>query len=251
VIGGDSHTVVSEPVVVGRTVVTQAGSKLRWAGVTVVTKKGGETSIENRLVALDTIPPSPRFEEMVRRYNADPALLAPIGVTAGPFGAHGVDNLVVGTMRAAIGADVALYHAGGIRIDTLSGPVNTADLYRIEPFLSEVYTLRMTSGQIKGLIMNKFNDPNDKESHGPDLIPDGFRYTIEPDEAGEAVNVLFDRPERASYLVAIPDYVYKNYLFDRSEEGVETDIMITSILRDYITTHSPVVPDNAPRITIE
>ncbi len=251
VIGGDSHTVVSDPVLVGKTLVTQAGSKLRWAGVTTVTRKGGSTSIENRLVALDTIPPSPRFEEMVQRYKANPELLAPIGATAGGLGAHGVDNLVVSTMRAAVGADVGFYHAGGIRIDTLYGPVSTADLYRIEPFLSEVYTLHMTPGQIKGLVMNKFNDTNPKESHGPDLVPDGLRYTIETDEAGEAVNVVFDRPELASYLVAMPDYVYKNYVFDSSEEGVETDIMITDILRDYIKTHSPIVPDNAARITIE
>jgi 5'-nucleotidase len=251
IIGGDSHTVVEDAPLVGKTLVTQAGSGLKYAGGTTVTRRDGEISIENSLVELATLPPSPRFEEMVERYKANPELLAPIGAVAEPFGKHGVDNLVVSSMREAVGADVALYHEGGIRIDTLYGAVSTADMFRIEPFLSEVYTLHMTPGQIKGLIMSKFNNADDKESHGPDLVPDGFRYTIETDEAGEAVDVRFDAPERASYFVAIPDYVYKNYVFDRSEEGVETDILITDILREYVKENSPVLPDNEGRIAIE
>lgn len=252
IVGGDSHTVVSEPVLVGKTVVTQAGSKLKYAGITTVTRaRSGKTTIENRLVMLDTIAPAPRFEEMVRRYNENPELLSPIGATAEPLDEDGVNNLVVDAMRAATGADIALYHSGGIRIDTLFGAVSIADLHRIEPFLSEVYTLHMTPGQIKGMVMNKFNDPNPKESHAPDIVPAGIAYTITTDEAGEATDVVFDRPERQRYLVAMPDYLYKNYIFDRSEEAVETGRMVTSVLHDYISRHNPLKPDNTERIVIK
>ncbi len=99
--------------------------------------------------------------------------------------------------------------------------------------------------------MNKFNDTNPKESHAPDLVPSGFAYTIATDEAGEATDVVFDRPERQRYLVAMPDYLYKNYIFDRSEDAVETGRQVTAILHDYITANTPLVPDNSPRITIE
>jgi 5'-nucleotidase len=260
ILGGHSHTVVDEPVTVGKTLITQAGSRLRYAGITTIARKGrqwlgrhgwsGPVTITNRLVMLDTIPPAPRFETMVRGYLSDPHLLAPIGETAAPFGERGVENMVVDAMRAAVGADLAMYHAGGIRIDTLSGTISTADLYRIEPFQSEVYTLRMTPGQIKGMIINKFNDTNPNESHGPDLIPGGFAYTIVTDEAGEAANVVFDRAERASYLVALPDYVYKNYVFDRTGNAVETGLQVTSILATHLTSPIPLRPDNTPRITI-
>jgi 5'-nucleotidase len=265
ILGGHSHTVVDNPVTVDGTVITQAGSRLRYAGITTVTRAGGrgrrmgkhglwgrdKITIENHLVMLDTIAPDPRFEAMVRGYMSNPALLTPIGTAIAPFDERGVENLVVDAMLTAAGADVAMYHTGGIRIDTLAGTISTADLYRIDPFQSEVYTLHMTAGQIKGLIMNKFNDINPNESHGPDLIPGGFTYTIVTDEAGEAVDVVFDQPERASYLVALPDYVCKNYVFDNTGEMAETGLQVTDILQEYIAGGTPLEPDNSLRITVQ
>ncbi len=252
IVGGHSHTLIDKPLHVGGTLVTQTGGKLRYAGVTTVTKKRDKITIENRLVALDTIPPMPYFEGMVKRYNDNPELLAPIGETEAAFDKWGVRNLVTDAIRSRTKADVALYHAGGIRIDTLAGGVNTADLYRIEPFMSEIYTLHMTPGQIKGLILNKFNDTiNPREAHYPDIMPSGLGYTISTDEAGNAVDVIFDRPERASYLVAMPDYLYKSYRFDRTENAVETGLQVTSILHDHIASHIPLPPDNTPRVVIE
>ena len=248
IIGGHTHTVVDKPVHVGGTLITQTGSRLQYAGVTTVTRRGrGEPiEIDNRLVMLDSIAPSPRFEEMVRRYNSNPALLEPVGAAAAPLGRWGVKNLVTDAIRNALGTDIALYHSGGIRIDTLAGGINTADLYRIEPFLSEVYTLHMTPGQIKGLVLNRFG-----ESPGFDVMPSGLSYTIVTDESGRAVDVVFDRPERQRYFVAMPDYLYKNYIFDRSEEAVETGRQVTDILRRHIARNNPLAPDNTPRIVIK
>ena len=251
ILGGHSHTVISEPERIGSTLVTQAGSKLRYAGVTTVVKNKKGISIENRLVALDTIPPMQHFAGMVARYNVNGELLAPVGETAAPFDKSGVVNMMTDAVRAKTRADIALYHIGGVRTDTLNGGVSTADLFGLEPFMSEVYTLRMTPGQIKGLIISKFNDTvNSKESHGPDLFPSGFGYAIVTDESGEAADVKFDRPEKKSYLVAMPDYVYKNYKFDRTDEAVETGVLVTDILKEYIEANSPVKPDNARRIEI-
>ncbi len=254
IIGGHSHTEVIDPPVIGQTLVTQTGSKLKYAGITTITRKGGKRGkivIENRLVKLDTIAPSPRVAEMVKGYLSDSTLLSPIGSIGEPFDEAGVENLVVDVVRGSVKADIALYHKGGIRIDTLYGTVSTADLFSIEPFMSEIYTLHMTPGQVKGLIMNKFNDANPNESHAPDLVPSGFAYTITTDEAGEATDVVFDRPERSRYLVAMPDYVYKNYIFDRSEDAQETGIQVTDVLHSHITALSPLQPDATPRITIE
>lgn len=110
----------------------------------------------------------------------------------------------------------------------------------------------MTPGQIKGMIIAKFNDTiNPKESHGPDIMPSGFGYTVLTDAAGEAVDVAFDRPERASYLVALPDYLYKNYRFDRTADATETGAMVTSALHSHITGNTPLKPDGTPRVTIK
>lgn len=252
IIGGHSHTVISEPEVYGNALVTQAGSKLRYAGVTTVTKKGRNISIENRLVPLDPIPPMQYFAGIVQRYNANPALHAVIGEAASPFSKNGVANMMTDAIRAKTKSDLSLYHSGGIRVDTLAGGISVASLFSIEPFMSEVYTLEMTAGQIKGLIISKFNDTiNPKESHGPDLFPSGFTYTVITDEAGEAIDVRFGQAERKSYKVAMPDYIYKNYKFYRTDEAVETGYLVTTILREYIESNTPVTPDNTRRIEIK
>lgn len=252
IIGGHTHTVIDTPRVVGKTVITQAGSKLRYAGVTTLSKRGKKLTIENHLVALDTIAGSPRFQRIVDRINNNPALYAAIGETAGEFDKQGVNNLVTDAIRWRTKTDIALYHRGGIRVEGLPEHIGIADLYRIEPFMSEIYTLRMTPGQIKGLIIAKFNDTgNPKESHKADIFPSGLTYRIITDEAGEAIDVKFGVPERAAYTVAMPDYMYKIYRFDRQSDAVETGLQVTAILKEYIESHSPLLPDNAPRIEIE
>ncbi|MDR0907950.1 MAG: 5'-nucleotidase C-terminal domain-containing protein, partial [Rikenellaceae bacterium] len=170
-----------------------------------------------------------------------------------PFDAEGVRNLVTDAIRAQTGVDLVLYHRGGIRISELpAGGVSIADLFRIEPFRSEIYTMEMTAGDIKGLIMAKFNDTgNAGESHGPNLYPSGMTYEIVTDEAGEAVDVRFLPVERDRYKVAIPDYVCKVYKFNKPASMVETGRQVTDILKEYITSHSPLTPDNTSRITIK
>lgn len=249
VIGGDSHTVIERPVVVGRTLVTQTGSKLTYAGVTTITRRRGRTTIENHLVPLAEIEPDPRIAEMVARVKNDPALLAPLGVTARPFDARGMDNLVTDAIRAHTGAELTLYHSGGIRLDTLSGAVSTADVFRIEPFLSEIYTLRMTAGEVKGLIIGTFNSDDRRVAGRADLLPSGVSYVIETGVDGAATGVVLT-PERASYTVALPDYLFKNYNFSFSGEMVETGIPVTDALRSFIEQSPTLVPENSARVEI-
>ncbi|MDR0907756.1 MAG: bifunctional metallophosphatase/5'-nucleotidase [Rikenellaceae bacterium] len=252
ILGGHSHTRIDTARVVGKTAITQSDSKLKYAGVTTVTKKGKSLTIENHLVPLADIAPAEDFAAMVERYNDNPALHASIGEVAAPFDAEGVRNLVTDAIRAQTGVDLVLYHRGGIRISELpAGGVSFADLFRIEPFRSEVYTMDMTAGDIKGLIMAKFNDTgNAGESHGPDLYPSGLTYEIITDEAGEAVDVRFLPVERDRYKVALPDYVCKVYKFNKPAAMVETGLQVTSILKSYIEAHSPLIPDDTPRIEI-
>jgi 5'-nucleotidase len=253
ILGGHSHTLIDTARVVGKTVITQTKNNLKYAGVTTVIKKGKTLTIENHLVPLADIAPAEDYVAMVSRYNDNPALHASIGEVTAPFDENGVRNLVTDAIRDATEVNMVLYHGGGIRIAELpAGGVSIADLFRIEPFRSEIYIMNMTAGEIKGLIINKFNDTaNPKESHGPDLYPSGVTYEIITDEAGEAMDVKFLPTERDRYKVAIPDYVYKIYKFDKPATMTETGLQVTDILRGYITTHSPLTPDNTPRITIE
>ncbi len=252
IIGGDSHTVVEEPVTVGQTLVTQAGSKLAYAGITTITRTGEGFEIDNRLVKLDTITASAHYTRLVERINNNPALLSPIGETAAGFSKRAVQYYAVDAIRAAMRADVALYHGGGLRVDTLAGPISVADLYRIEPFISEIYTVSMTPGQLKGLLLGTFNGNDPKTSHKTDLVPSGLRYTFTTDVSGDATDVVLSLPAKDLYLVAIPDYLYKNYpALDPALGAIETGRLVTDILREQITSGGPIEPDNETRAEIK
>jgi 5'-nucleotidase len=253
IIGGHSHDLLTTPRIVGETKITQTERYLAYAGVTTITKKGKTLSIDNHLVRLDTIAPSPTYQKMVDRYNNDPCLNYKIGKVDIAFDTTGVRNLVTDAIRAKTKVDVVLYHKGGIRrkaIDTDS--VRRAEIYFIEPFNSEVLTMELSTDDIKEMIINKYNKnkQEDGESHQPDLFPSGLTYEIVTDKVNNAIDVRFSGPKRSHYKVAIPDYIYEEYKFDKPLKKVETGLLVAKILEEYISTHSPLTPDSTPRITI-
>lgn len=58
-------------------------------------------------------------------------------------------NLVADAIRDAVGADVAVTNAGGIRTDLQQGPLTYEALYRALPFDNYVSTLELTGSQLK------------------------------------------------------------------------------------------------------
>ncbi len=254
ILGGHSHTTIETPRIYGNTMVTQTGSKLKNIGLTTITLKNGRLkNIENRLLPLDSAA-SPEFEAMVRSFNDNPRLNAPIGSAAQEMQRQGVVNMITDAIRRRTGSDMAFYHSGGIRISSLEeGGVSTADLFRIDPFASEIYLVGMTEADIKSLITNKFNDTaNPKESHGIDLNPSGAGYTVICDGSGDAADIEIDLPNRKDvYTVALPDYVYKVYKFDRKPDFRATGLLVTDILKDMFITCSPVEQDTTVRAFIK
>ena len=254
ILGGHSHTVIDTPRKYGDVVVTQTGSKLKYVGITTLTLENGRLKhIDNRLIPLDTVP-SPKFQAMVDSFNDNPVLNAPIGSTGEEMTRSGVVNMITDAVRRSTGSDIAFYHSGGIRVDALAkGGVSTADMFRIDPFASEIYLVRMTERDIESLIVNKFNDTaNPKESHCIDLNPSGANYTVITDEAGQAVGIEFHPDKkRETYTVAMPDYVYKIYRFDKGADAEPTGLLVTGILKEMFGSRSPVMPDDTPRADIK
>ena len=254
IIGGHSHTTIETPRRYGDVVVTQTGSKLKHAGLTTLTFKNGKLKhIDNRLIPLDTAA-SPKFQAMVEAFNNNPVLNAPIGSTDSNLSRTEVVNMITDAARLRTGSDIAFYHSGGIRVDALpKGEVSTADMYRIDPFASEIYLVQMTGQDIESLIVNKFNDTaNPKESHCIDLNPSGARYTVITDSTGEAAGIrLAPDKKRDVYTVAMPDYVYKIYSFDRRADATPTGLLVTDILSEKFRTSSPVSSDGKRRADIE
>lgn len=256
VIGGHTHAVIEEPYVIDGTYVTQTGKSLKYAGVTRLTMRGKKLqSVENHLVRLDTVAADARYAGLIEKYYDNEELNRPIGSLAAEAGRDAIINMVTDVSRANTGADFAFYHTGGIRVNDMpAGPVSKGDMFAIEPFASAMVTVDMTLPEIRRMIINKFNDTqNPKESHHEDIYPSGMNYTVITDERGEAVDVIFDHryyPERdKKYRVAMSDYMYKMYKFDKPEI-IATSPLITDMLIGYFGSGKPVAPDGRARITI-
>lgn len=251
IVSGHTHETYARKV--NGVAVVQGNNKLRAVGITTIEVRDGEVvDVQCRYEPL----PEQENEQVkaeVEAYRQVPYLTASIGSLTDTATKMGLAHLMADEGRKVAGTDLAFYHIGGTRLAELAeGGVSRADIYELEPFQSYLVTTTMTLGEVKEVIINKFNDTtNYKESHRVDLIPSGLEYTIVTNKAGDAVDVLF-RPEvrKQLYTVAIADYVYGNkvYAYTRREATGRTKL-VTDYLFDRLA-EGPYTPDNTPRGTI-
>lgn len=258
IVGGHTHTEIAPQRQYGKTVVTQTGKKLANVGITRLHFRGRKLrSIENSLMALDTVAPAPEFEALVKEYYEVPELHRRIGENRTPLNKIGIAEFMCEAMRRHAGADFGFYHYGGVRRDTLpQGDIVKGDLFAIEPFSSSYCTMRMSEEEICGLIMNKFNSSvNPKESHRPDLHPTGLTYRIITDgPGGDAVSVELNhncRPDRDGYYkVVISDYAWKIYDFAKTRDAQLSNMPVTEIMERAIVRSGGISSDNTRKIAI-
>ncbi len=244
VIGAHSHDVIDEEV--NGVLITQTGKHLVRVGATVLTfdKAGKLQSLDYRNIPLDNYSPDAKVEQMVADYKNSPELNSSIGEVAESFNHTALKNLFAQVVKKSVGADIGLYHAGGVRLDKVEkGGVSQAVIFNLEPFGSTVATVHLTTKELKNIIMLKYNDTeNVDEAKYLDLTATE-PYTIVTDKSGNAVDVLFPTLKAGrKYTVATGDYIYKSYKGVANSTGKFTDILITSLLSDYIKANSPVMP---------
>ncbi len=252
VIGSHSHDVVDE--VVNGIQLSQTGSRLKNIGATVISyKRGSEPIISYRNIPLADYAEEAEFAAMVEEYYNNPELKAPIGQAAETFNKQALKNLFTHTIRDRVGADVGIYHSGGVRLEQIpQGDISFATLLNLEPFSAVIYTMEMTPEQIRKMIMAKFNDTiNIGESHYIDLNAT-VEYTVKRDANGDAVDIVFPTlTEGKYYKIAIGDYITAVYKGLEYRNGVKSDILLTDVFSDYIKANGSIVPDNKIYQTIE
>lgn len=237
IIGGHTHRLLDT--LVGNVIVAQTGKSLKHIGVTTMTLRRGKLlDIEYRNVPLADYAPDSVYLEKVSQIKSAPALLAPVGKTPNRLDKVGLAAMVNGAIKRATKVDVAIYHYGGIRLDSLvAGSVSKADIYTMEPFSSQVYTMRMTPEEMEAMIVAKYNDvKNPKESHRIDLFA-SVPYTILTDEVDNAYAVEFPTLKRGkSYRVAMGDYIYKNYAEVSASHLKRDVVLLTDALIDFVAS---------------
>jgi 5'-nucleotidase len=255
IIGGHSHTAIPEGFRVGDVLVTQAGSRLKYADViTVEMRRGKVAGIRSRLVGLDTIAPDPKFAALTDSFYDLPELSRVQGELLAPLNRTGILNMTTDIIRQSTRSDLAIYNRGGVRADTLkTGPLTAADFYAVEPFGNMVSVIKLTEERLRELILRKAGSMN-MEPGREDIVPSGFTYTLHGKSDGSVdVTLKIDaRPgPDGTFSVATSDYLDKTYDFPGAGTGESTGVVVSHMLMRYFEKHHTFSGDNTPRTSTE
>ena len=247
-IGGHTHKVLDT--LVNGTTVGQTGRKLKHVGVTKVQMRGNEVvNIEYENISLQNYAKDEAVEKMIAEIEANPALKEVVGSMAHQTNHVGLCNLQTKIIKEATGADIGIYHRGGVRIveGLPAGDVTVKTLFDNEPFFSQIHTAEVTPAQLRKLIIEKYNDTvNAKESHCVDLYAT-TPYNIIVDENDMAYDVEFPLlVEGKKYKLAIADYVARNYAHFECENEVRQPMLVYDLDVAYFKKNSPVEVSNEP-----
>lgn len=248
IIGGHTHKILDT--LVNGTVIGQTGRKLKNIGVTKVKMRGSKVvGVEYENLPLKNYAKSAEVEKLITEIEANPALKEVVGQMAHSTNHVGLCNLQTKIIKEATGAEIGIYHRGGVRIieGLPAGDVTVKTLFDNEPFFSQVHLCEMTPAQLRKLIVEKYNDTvNAKESHVVDLYAT-TPYRIITDENDMAYDVEFPRlREGAKYKVAVADYVARNYKHFECESEVRLPVLVYDLDRAYFEKNSPVKISNEP-----
>ena len=248
IIGGHTHRLLDT--LVNGTVVGQTGRKLKMVGVTKVQMRGRRVvNIEYENISLKNYAKNTEVEKLIAEIEANPALKEVVGSMAHSTNHVGLCNLQTKIIKEATGADIGIYHRGGVRIieGLPEGEVTVKTLFDNEPFFSQVHLCEMTPAQLRKLIVEKYNDTvNAKESHVVDLYAT-TPYRIVTDENDVAYDVRFPRlREGRKYKVAVADYVARNYAHFECENEERLPMLVYDLDKAYFEKNSPVRISNKP-----
>jgi 5'-nucleotidase len=245
-LGGHTHKLLDT--LVNGTTIGQTGRKLKYVGVTKVQMRGNEiVNIEYENIPLQKYAKDAAVEKMVAEIEANPELKKVVGSMANQTTHVGLCNLQTKIIKEATGADIGIYHRGGVRIieGLPVGDVTVKTLFDNEPFASQVHTAEMTPAQLRKLIVEKYNDTvNAKESHCVDLYAT-TPYSIIVDAEDMAYDVEFPLLEEGQkYKVAVADYVARNYAHFECEKEQRLPVKVYDLDVEYFKRNSPVKVSN-------
>ncbi len=248
IIGGHTHKLLDT--VVNGTVIGQTQRKLKNIGVTKVKMRGNKVvNIEYENIPLKNYAKNSAVEKMIADIEANPALQEVVGSMAHSTNHVGLCNLQTKIIKEATGAEIGIYHRGGVRIieGLPAGEVTVKTLFDNEPFFSQVHLVEMTPAQLRKLIVEKYNDTvNAKESHCIDLYAT-TPYRIITDENDMAYDVAFPYlKEGKRYKIAVADYVARNYAHFECENEVRLPLLVYELDKAYFEKNSPVRISNEP-----
>jgi 2',3'-cyclic-nucleotide 2'-phosphodiesterase (5'-nucleotidase family) len=254
IIGGHSHTALSEPEVVNGTPIAQAGSNARNVGVLnlLVDGESGEVSVDGRLQPVSEVNGiDENVQSMVNQYNeeTEELLSEVLGLTNTGLNRDdrwlrdvALGNMITDAIRTFANTDIAITNNGGIRASIAAGDITARDIFTVDPFGNHITILEMTGHELQEVIAYSFH--RSLNSYGPqvDLQTSGLTYIIYTDEEGlYADSDLFINGEpmdmEQTYRIATNNFIVTGgdgYDFSKARIITEDAGQVTNALIQYV-----------------
>lgn len=222
IVGGHSHTKLSQPAVVNGTIIVQAYEHARVLGVLDLTlEKGKITAFAGRLEPIKpgAVEPDPAILQIVKKYagRLDAGLQVPIGATEVDLDGDHVrrretnfGNLVADAIRAQVKADAALINGGSIRTSIPRGEITKKQLYTALPYKDCLVVLKLTGRQIRAALEHGVSTADMKTGRFPQVSGLKFSYRQEAPPGARVQDISQDgRPLELhkEYTLATNDFL--------------------------------------------
>ncbi len=259
IVGGHSHTVVTNPVLERGVIITQAGFNGIYLGVLEL-KIQPDTNIilgytrENTLKTVFAGPEN-KFDERIARivdkYNNQlkEEFAKVVGETLVNLVRNyneesNVGNVICDAMRKAASADISFQNSGGIRTDINKGPITMELVYTLLPFDNVLVVMELTGEQVLKLL-----EQSAKLEKGI-LQQSGLKVKYDMTKSvGQRVVEVFvgDKPLELDkiYKVVTNDFLAAggdNFITFKEGKNLVYGDMLRDVFVEYLKKHSPISP---------
>lgn len=244
ILGGHTHTLVESPEKCYGVMITQAGSRLEHAVLTLFRVQNGKVT-DVRAKTLDVKHFGRKDKEvqaMVDYFNSDKRFDEALATARTDFNSREeLGCMVTDAIRTVSDADFAFTNTGGLRMDYLKkGPITVRDVYKIDPFGNEIVLFKMNGKQLERFIMESFK----KNGKHPSYVS-GMKYTVNTDVDGYPTSVSI-KPDKgtfsknATYKVAMNDYMASTVHFESLDDGESLFMTSEEMLIQYLRSQKSV-----------
>ena len=284
IVGGHSHDLLTEPDVVGDSLIVQAGEWSEYVGRLNISIDTDADKVSNYTYQLLPVNMKKRVKYNDQSYymyvgtgyiedkatlevmepfmnQADDILSQPIGEAVVKLdGARelvrqqetNLANLVTDSMRAKTGADIAFQNSGGIRSDINPGTITYRDVLKVQPFGNTLVLVDMTGAQIVELLNYAATV---KPGQGAFLQVSGLTWTLNR-TAGKAENVQIQGQPidlEKTYNVVTNNFMGAGgdgYAVLKDLPKLDTGFVDADAMHEYITEQGKIDLQVEGRLTI-
>ncbi len=271
IVGGHSHSTLTEPAEVNGTLIVQAHEYANFLGSLALT-------VEDRAVVdydyhllpvTQAVPKHPGVQGIIEEWNEvlDERLGEEIGWTGTDWEGEREDvrtretnlgNLIADIMREAVHADAAVTNGGGIRASIAAGDITVEDIYTVLPFDNTILALELTGQQLLEALEHGVRQY--PEASGGFLQVSDIEFTIDADaEPGQRVTNVYvagaPLDTGKTYTVATNDFLAAGgdgyEMLADAEVAADTGVMMRDIVVDYISRHGVPLEPEMGRISVQ